>query len=195
MNDLPAVLPGTDDEEGPGADRAEELQQPVIAALLTPLIADAVLGYYFAGRQLVFALPFLILLAVLGMASAPRWVSAALLLPLIVASLRYDIRQAITSREDWESPARKLAAYRCVVVWEEDQLQYMRVYERGLRQCDPAHLPDEFPYVTTRYSPPVEWPKGFSRIRSETVGIAEVVLFRRDASLKTYGLSRFVFRP
>lgn len=37
--------------------------------------------------------------------------------------------------------------------------------------------------------------KGFVAIRRETAGVAEVVLYRRDASLKTYGLSRFVFPP
>jgi hypothetical protein len=168
---------------------------PAVAAMLAPLAADATLGYYFAGRQLIFALPFLILLAVMGTAAVPKWTSAALLIPLVVASLRYDFRQATTTREDWESPARKLASYSCVYVWREDQLQYLRVYERGLRQCDPANLPTEFPYVTTRYSPPGQPPQGFISIRRETVGVAEVVLYRRDASLKTYGLSRFVFRP
>ena len=65
---------------------------------------------------------------------------------------------------------------------------------RQLKPCDPANLPDEFPYVTTRYSPPPDPPKGFVKIRSERVGVTEIALYRRDASLKTYGLSRFIFR-
>jgi 4-amino-4-deoxy-L-arabinose transferase-like glycosyltransferase len=177
------------------ASKNVRLALPAIAAIVAPLAADAVLGYYFAGRQLVFALPFLILLATLGVASTPRWLAAVLLIPLAAASVRYDLRQATATREDWESPARNLASYNCVYMWREDQLQYLRVYERALRQCDPAHLPDEFPYVTTRYSPAGESPKGFTPVKRETIGVAEIVLYRRDASLKTYGLSRFVFRP
>jgi hypothetical protein len=177
------------------ATRDLRLAVPAIAAILAPLAADAGLGYYFAGRQLIFALPFLILLAILGVRIAPRWVSAALVAPLLVASVVYDFRQATTTREDWESPARKLASYSCVYVWEEDQLQYLRVYERSLRQCDPANWPEEFPYITTRYSVPPQPPNGFTPVKREQVGIAEIVLYRRDASLKTYGLSRFLFRP
>jgi hypothetical protein len=165
-----------------------------VAGLVMPLVADAFLGYYFAGRQLIFALPFLILLATSGVASTPRWLSVLLLVPLAVASLRYDVRQATTTREDWETPARKLASHTCVYIWREDQLQYLQVYEPTLRQCDSAHLPDEFPYVTTRYSPPAEPPNGFSAVQREKLGVTEIVLYRRDASLKTYGLSRFVFR-
>ena len=180
---------------GAVATRRMWLILPAIAALVGPLVADAILGYYFAGRQLIFALPFLILLAALGTRAMPKWTSAVLLAPLLLASLRYDFRQATTTREDWESPARKLAGYGCVYMWREDQLEYLRVYERKLRQCAAEALPDEFPYVTTRYSPPGEPPKGFTAIRRESIGVAEVVLYRRDASLKTYGLSRFVLRP
>ena len=118
-----------------------------------------------------------------------------LLIPLVAGSAKYDFRQATVTREDWETPARKLASYGCIYVWEADQLQYLQVYEPGLRPCDPAKLPDEFPFVTTRYSPAARPFDGFIAIHRETVGIAEIVLYRRDASLKTYGLSRFVLRP
>jgi hypothetical protein len=175
--------------------RNSPLMLAAIAALLGPLVADAVLGYYFAGRQLIFALPFLVLLATSAIGSIPRWATTVLLVPLLAVSVRYDFRQATTTREDWETPARKLATYTCVYVWGADQLPYFQVYEPGLRQCDPNHWPEEFPFVTTRYSPAVQPLPGVIALRRETVGITDIVVYRRDASLKTYGLSRFVFRP
>ncbi|HYP05875.1 MAG TPA: glycosyltransferase family 39 protein [Bryobacteraceae bacterium] len=172
------------------------LVAPAAAGLVMPLIADAMLGYYFAGRQLIFALPFLVLLAVAGAAAMPKWGASLMLIPLLGASLKYDFRQATTTLEDWETPARKLASHACVYVWDKDQLQYLRVYERGLRECDRSNLPAEFPFVTTRYSPPTPPSiRGYSAVHREKAGLAEIVYYRRDASLKTYGLSRFVFRP
>ena len=80
-------------------------------------------------------------------------------------------------------------------VWGADLLPYLQVYEPGLRQCDPNHWPEEFPFVTTRYSPAVQPLPGVTAFRREKVGVTDIVVYRRDASLKTYGLSRFVFRP
>jgi 4-amino-4-deoxy-L-arabinose transferase-like glycosyltransferase len=165
---------------------------PAVAAMLLPLVADATLGYYFAGRQLIFALPFLILLGISGVGSVPRWAAIVLVAPLLIASVKYDMRQATVTREDWQTPARRLAAQACIYMWGPDQLQYMRVYEPGLRQCDPENLPDEFVSFTTRYSPAAVPITGYSAVKRETVGVAEIVTYRRDASLKTYGLSRFV---
>ena len=51
-----------------------------LAGLAAPVAADATLGYFFAGRQLIFALPFLILLAAKGAARIPRWAAASLLI-------------------------------------------------------------------------------------------------------------------
>ena len=168
---------------------------PALAALAGPLAADALLGYYFAGRQLIFALPFLVLLAGIGAQSVPRWASAMLLLPLLAASLKIDFRQATVVREDWATPADRLAASGgCIYVWGPDQLSYFRVYHRSLQQCDLKQQPAEFWHVTTRYSPPTEHPEGYVLIRSEQVGVAKIALYRRDASLKTYGFSRFIFR-
>jgi hypothetical protein len=158
------------------------------------VIADATLGYFFAGRQLIFALPFLILLAAKGVGSRP--IAACLLAPLFAASVVVDFRQATNVREDWATPAHSLASRAgCVYVWSPDLLQYLQIYEPSLKPCDPANLPDEFPYVTTRYSPAADPPKGFVKIQSERVGVTDIAVYRRDASLKTYGLSRFVFRP
>jgi hypothetical protein len=164
-----------------------------------PVAADAMLGYFFAGRQLIFALPFLILLAAKGIDSLKRPAAALLIAPLFVASTISDFRQATNVREDWATPAHWLASHNmsgagCVYVWSADQLAYLQVYEPQLKQCDPANLPDEFPYVTTKYSPPPDPPKGFVKIRSERVGTTEIALYRRDDRLKTYGLSRFIFR-
>ncbi len=171
------------------------LLAPSLAALIGPLAADAVMGYYFAGRQLIFALPFLVLLATSAVAHAPKWTSAALLIPLVAASIKYDFRQATVAREDWQTPAQKLSSSGgCVYVWSPDQLQYLQVYEPSLKQCDISKSPGEILYVSTRYSPPIDPPRGYQKVRSERVGVAEIALYRRDDSLKIYGLFRFFFR-
>lgn len=164
--------------------------------LALPVAADATLGYFFAGRQLIFALPFLVLLALKGASTLPRWAVCCSILPIFVASLVVDVRQATTVREDWSLPAHALAESNvgCTYVWSPEQLQYLQVYARSLKQCDLSTHPPEILYVTTRYSPPVDPPKGYTQIRSDRVGVAEIALYRRDASLKTYGLSRLVFR-
>jgi 4-amino-4-deoxy-L-arabinose transferase-like glycosyltransferase len=180
---------------GAVATKNSRLILPSVAGLIGPLVADAVMGYYFAGRQLIFALPFVALLAALGVASSPRWVSAALLIPLMAASIKADFRQATVAREDWATPAHKLASSgACVYVWGEDQLKYLQVYEPSLQQCDLSRTPGEVLYVTTRYSPPADSLKEYQKISSERIGVTEIALYRRDDSLKTYGLSRFVFR-
>lgn len=167
--------------------------------LALPVAADATLGYFFAGRQLIFALPFLVLLAAKGAGSVKRPAAALLMTPLIVASVVSDFKQATNVREDWATPAHRLASHYmssagCVYVWSADLLPYLQVYEPGLKPCDPANLPNQFPYVTTRYSPAADPPKGFVKIRSERVGVTEIAVYRRDDRLKTYGLSRFIFR-
>ena len=167
---------------------------PAAAGLAGPLLADAVMGYYFAGRQLIFAIPFLVLLATLGLRHTPRWSSAVLLIALAGASLKADFRQATTVREDWASAAQTLAAYPCVSI-SPDQLAYLQVYQPSLRLCDFTTPPAEFAQVITRYSPRSEpIPAGYKSVRKARIGIAEVVVYRRDASLKTYGLFRFVLR-
>ncbi len=167
------------------------------AGLAAPVAADATLGYFFAGRQLIFALPFLILLAVKGAVNVPRWAAIALFLPLFVASMVVDFRQATTAREDWATPAHQLASKpgSCTYIWSPDLLKYLQIYEPSLSQCDLSTRPAEILYVTTRYSPLAPPPQGYDKIRSERVGVTEIALYRRDASLKTYGLFRFVFRP
>jgi hypothetical protein len=170
------------------------LAVPAVAALAGPLLADAVMGYFFAGRQLIFAIPFLVLLATFGMRRVPVWSSAVLLIPLAFASLKADFRQAVTVREDWASAAHSLAAYPCISI-SPDQLPYLQVYEPTLRLCDLTSPPAEFAQVTTRYSPPSEpVPAGYRSVRRDRIGVAEVVVYRRDASLKTYGIFRFVLR-
>jgi hypothetical protein len=170
-----------------------------LTGLALPIAADATLGYFFAGRQLIFALPFLTLLAAKGAGSLKRPAAALILTPMFIACAVSNFKLATHVREDWATPAHWLASHTmsgagCVYVFPADQLQYLQIYEPRLRPCDAANLPDEFPFVTTRYSPPTGPPKGFVRIRSERVGVTEIVLYRRDDSLKTYGLSRFIFR-
>jgi hypothetical protein len=167
---------------------------PAAAALVGPLAADAVMGYYFAGRQLIFALPFLVMLATFGVRRVPRWSSVVLVVTVTAASLKADFRQATTTREDWGSAARMVVGYSCISI-SPDQLPYLKVYEPSLRLCDLTKPPAEFPHVITRYSPPSEaLPSGYKVVRKDRIGIAEVVVYRRDASLKTYGFFRFVLR-
>jgi hypothetical protein len=164
---------------GVAANKDFRLLLPSIAGLVGPLAADAVLGYYFAGRQLIFALPFLVLLATMGVASAPRWMSVVLLIPLMAASIKTDVRQATVVREDWGVAAHKIASGACIYVWTPEQLNYLRIYEPSLKQCDLGETPAEVWYVTTRYSSPAEPPPGYGLVRSERAGVAEIAVYRR----------------
>jgi 4-amino-4-deoxy-L-arabinose transferase-like glycosyltransferase len=155
-----------------------------LAGLIGPLAADAVLGYYFAGRQLIFALPFLLLLAMMGVASIRRWTAAVLLIPLMAASIKTDVRQATVAREDWGAAAHKLASGTCVYVWTPELLIYLRIYEPSLKQCDIKQSPPEVWYVTTRYSSPAEPIPGYDLVRSERAGVAEIAIYRRDGSFR-----------
>ena len=141
--------------------------------------------------------PFLILLAVKGSIKLPDWATIFLFVPLFVASAVVDFKQASTVREDWATPAHQLASREgsCTYIWSPDLLKYLQIYEPNLTQCDLSTHPSEILYVTTRYSPLASPPEGYDKIRSERVGVAEIALYRLDASLKTYGLSRFIFRP
>ena len=125
------------------------------AGLVAPVAADATLGYFFAGRQLIFALPFLILLAVKGSIKLPNWATIFLFVPLVVASAVVDFKQASTVREDWATPAHHLASRErsCTYIWSPDLLKYLQIYEPNLTQCDLSTHPSEILYVTTRYSP------------------------------------------
>lgn len=148
------------------------------AGLTLPVVADATLGYFFAGRQLIFALPFLLLLALEGIKRIPRWASCALIACMLIASLVADFKIATTTREDWATPAHKLAAAgTCIYAWSPEQLQYYRIYEPSLTACDPTHLAREFTVVTTRYSPPFNAPTGYELKRAEASGIGQISVY------------------
>ena len=63
------------------------------------------------------------------------------------------------------TPARYLAdpADPARIYGPADQLPYLQIYAPELRQCDLASNPAEVLYVTTRYSPPAQPPKGYQR--------------------------------
>lgn len=80
----------------------------VLAAVLT---ADALRGYFFAGRQLLFALPAMVVLAGLGLCRCfERRTWAGILLGAVFcgASLKNDIGIAGTRTEDWQIAAQTL---------------------------------------------------------------------------------------
>jgi len=85
-------------------------------SLIGPILADAYTSYFFANRQLLFAMPAIILLAARGAdalletrARAPLW-AALLLGSFVAASIVADFRNATVPRDDLVASAGELAA-------------------------------------------------------------------------------------
>jgi len=85
-------------------------------SILGPILADAAFSYFFANRQLLFAMPALALLAARGAdvllearRPSPVW-AVVLLCAFLAASAAADFRYATVPRDDLAAGARELAA-------------------------------------------------------------------------------------
>jgi len=76
------------------------------------LAADAWRDYFFASRQLLFAVPALSILAGLGLETALRrrpLLGAALVAAFVIAALKNDVTMQLNAKEDWPAAANALA--------------------------------------------------------------------------------------
>jgi 4-amino-4-deoxy-L-arabinose transferase-like glycosyltransferase len=88
------------------------LLSSALFVLVGALAADAWRDYFFASRQLLFAVPALSILAALGLEMALRrrtLLGAALVGVFVIAALTNDVKMQLNAKEDWPAAANALA--------------------------------------------------------------------------------------
>jgi 4-amino-4-deoxy-L-arabinose transferase-like glycosyltransferase len=121
-----------------------------LAALAGPILVDALVNYFFAARQLLFAAPVLALCAAGGIerlrAGKRRWAGHALLLVFLAAAAVNDYRLATTPKDDFGAQAGVLAAHlpadACVAVAPPTQVAYYVFLRPELARRICAEPPD-----------------------------------------------------
>jgi uncharacterized membrane protein len=123
----------------------------LIAMTIMPValtfIADAVAGYFFAARQLLFMLPPLAILASEGISELFKmrtsW-GTAMFIGIVVASVYQDIRMVHKPREDWHAAAisihRAIEPNGCVVTAPAEWAPLYEFFEPDLKvhRCSSA---------------------------------------------------------
>ena len=176
--------------------REQLLMCMAAVSIVAPIVADAVGGYFFAVRQLLFALPPMVLLA--GMGLDRLWKErrglawAALAIFLIPAAIK-DYRDATIPKDDLAATADRIEAEltpdTCVLIAPRNQIAYYAFFHPDvqLRAC-PA-VPDSATVLaadTGQYTTPEEHAEmsavlasAYEPGRSIMVGRARITLYRR----------------
>jgi len=131
----------------------------VISGIVCAIAADAMSGYFFAVRQVLFVLPAVLLLATAGLPSPRReWWQPGLLAIFLVASLSKDVRYFRSPGEDWSGAARALLAATshgaCAVVPSPEPKEMYQLFEPGLtgRFCNASDAAGPVVIVQNRYT-------------------------------------------
>jgi len=142
------------------------LVNTVAAALIGPILMDVVFNYFFAERQLLFAMPALILLAGRGverLGAERRGVLAwAIVAVFLVAATVKNYRQATTSRDDLAATADAIAAHlrpeACVLAAPPEQIAFYSFFHPELEQraCGKDLSSQEVVAVVSGYTSPAE---------------------------------------
>jgi hypothetical protein len=144
-------------------------EQVLIASSLAtawagPILMDGIVNYFFAPRQLVFALPFLVLLAAFGADELRThgWVglSGAFVAVILGGSLYSDYGQAVHPKDDLMVAARTAQEWvgqdGCLAVAPPNWIVYFTFFEQNLadRKCgaSPARM------VAVRAGPAISGP-------------------------------------
>jgi hypothetical protein len=177
--------------------REQLLLSMAAVSIGAPILVDAVDGYFFAARQLLFALPPMILLAGAGLdrlfAGRRRaWAFAALAVFLVPAVIK-DYRDAVVPKDDLAATADRiegeLAPDTCVLIAPPNQIAYYSFFQPDLqfRACperpdSPAVLAaDTGPYTTPQEQAAMSavLAGAYRPERSLMVGRARITLYRR----------------
>jgi 4-amino-4-deoxy-L-arabinose transferase-like glycosyltransferase len=137
-----------------------------LAALAGPILIDALVDYFFAARQLLFAAPVLALCAAGGIERLRegdrRWAGYAVLLVFFAAAAVGDYRQAMVPKDGFGAQATVLAAHlpadACVAVAPPNQAIYYLLLRPELEHRICAEPPGAARVVAVMspYSTPVE---------------------------------------
>ena len=168
-----------------------------VVSIAVPILADAVDSYFFAARQLLFALPSITLLAGLGLdrlrSERRPWLALAAVAIFLIPALIKDYRDAVIPKDDLAATADRIEAElspdACVLIAPPNQIAYYRFFhpDLQLRAC-PA-VPDSAKVVaadTGQYTTPGEraamsatLARAYEPEGSITVGRAQITLYHR----------------
>jgi len=166
----------------------------IISGIVCVIAADAVSGYFFAVRQVLFALPPVLLLATAGLPSPRReWWQPGLLAIFVVASLAKDVRYFRSPGEDWPGAARALLAATshgaCAVVPSPEPKEMYQLFEPGLtgRFCNANDATGPVVIVQNRYT--------LASSLEETTRLLTARRFRAAAETGVSGVRLLLFLP
>lgn len=169
----------------------------LVAAILFPmagaLAGDAFTNYFFASRQILFALPGLVILAALGFLELFRRNKSIALVAMAIllgAAFEKDVSMQTKAREDWPAAAKAVAGLaqkgRCIEVVPASSLELYSFFAPGLETKVCAASPREAgaALITSLYTTTAELiaaadhfrDHGFSPVQTTAVGGTSITL-------------------
>jgi hypothetical protein len=157
------------------------------ASVAGPILMDAIFNYFFAERQLLFAMPALILLAAQGFERLAKPVSCVLAAIFLVSAAITDFRQATIPRDDLASAAGAIASLlpsdACLLAQPPEQIDFYLFFHPELqtRVCSANVANPEILAVASVYTQSSEasLPAGFVPIQTTKIGRSRLTLCRR----------------
>ena len=172
----------------------------LLASILFPvcgaLAGDAFTNYFFASRQILFALPGLVILAALGFLELFRRnksVAIVAMAILLVAALQKDVTMQTKAREDWPAAAKAVAEIarsgRCLDIVPATSLELYSFFVPGLetKVCTASPNQPGAALITSLYTTTAELiaaadhfrDHGFSPVQTTAVGGTSITLENR----------------
>jgi uncharacterized membrane protein len=166
----------------------------VISGIACAIAADAMSGYFFAVRQVLFVLPALVLLAAAWLPISRRqWWQPALLAILLLVSSVKDVKYFRSPGEDWPGAARALLAATsqgaCAVVPSPEPNEMYQIFEPGLsgRFCNASDATGPAVVVQNRYT--------LASSLHETTRVLAAKRFRAVSETDISGIKLLLFLP
>ena len=174
-----------------------DFQGLLLASILFPLCGalagDAFSNYFFASRQILFALPGLVILAALGVLELfrkNRGVAIAAMAILAGAALQKDVSMQTGSKENWPAAAHAVAEIarngRCIEVVPASTLELYSFFVQGLdtKVCGTAPVQRGAALISNLYTTTAELiaaadhmrEQGFAPIQTSAVGGTSITL-------------------
>jgi hypothetical protein len=172
------------------------LLSTILLSIGGALAGDSLRNYFFASRQIVFAVPGLVILAALGFfelyrRSKPTAMAAAAI--LLGAALQKDVTMETDWKEDWRAAASAVAdaarSGRCLEVVPAGTLELYDFFVPGLgaKACAALPNPSGVALISHLYTPTAELTaaeshlrdQGFTAVRTMAVGGTNIALADR----------------
>ncbi len=169
----------------------------VLASVLLALAADASFHYFFAIRQVIYMVPFLLLLSAEGAATLwaiPRCkpLAAAMVAVLAGAAITKDYRHLTDRNEDWNRLSRRLSqlgADGCILIPQADDLALYEFFEPEIARelCKGSLSSNRIVIPLHPYLRPGNAQRaidtltagGFAAFSTEQLGFAKIEVFMR----------------